>query len=93
MSLNNPMVVPISVSSSQSEISLGVSEPTTVEMTVSGLVYVDYPHYEGETTVTPTQETQVLQTIGTLVTDNITINPIPNNYGLISWNGSVLTVS
>lgn len=93
MSLNNPMVVPISVSSCQSEISLGVSEPTTVEMTVSGLVYVDYPQYEGETTVTPTQETQVLQTIGTLVTDNITINPIPNNYGLISWNGSVLTVS
>ena len=93
MSLNNPMVVPISVSSSQSEISLGVSEPTTVEMTVSGLVYVDYPQYEGETTVTPTQETQVLQTIGTLVTDNITINPIPNNYGLISWNGSVVTVS
>lgn len=93
MSLNNPMVVPISVSSNQSEISLGVSEPTTVEMTVSGLVYVDYPQYEGETTVTPTQETQVLQTIGTLVTDNITINPIPNNYGLISWNGSVLTVS
>ena len=93
MSLNNPMVVPISVSSSQSEISLGVSEPTTVSMSVSGIVYVDYLEYEGETTVTPTQEPQVLETIGTLVRDNITINPIPNNYGLITWNGSVLTVS
>ena len=24
---------------------------------------------------------------------NIRINPIPSNYGLITWDGSVLTVS
>lgn len=24
---------------------------------------------------------------------NIVINPIPSNYGLITWNGSVITVS
>ena len=43
---------------------------------------------------TPSAETQILTAdegydgLGT-----VTINPIPSNYGLITWNGSVLTVS
>ena len=53
----------------------------------------DLPVYTGEITVTPTQETQVLETADHSVLDNITINPIPHNYGLITWDGSVLTVS
>jgi len=51
------------------------------------------PAYTGEYEVTPTEETQVLATQGKIMTDNVTVNPIPNNYGLITWNGSVLTVS
>ena len=27
------------------------------------------------------------------MTDDVTIKPIPQNYGLITWNGSFLTVS
>lgn len=50
-------------------------------------------HYEGPIEVTPAQQTQTLQTEGLLVDSDITINPIPSNYGLITWNGSVLTVS
>lgn len=53
----------------------------------------DLPVYTGEITVTPTQETQVLETADHSVLDNITINPIPHNYGLITWDGSALTVS
>lgn len=49
--------------------------------------------YTGETEVTPTEYTQTLYTRGLLVPENITINPIPTNYGLITWNGSVITVS
>jgi len=49
--------------------------------------------YTGVTTVTPTQTTQTLPTAGYLLTENITVEPIPSNYGLITWNGSVLTVS
>lgn len=49
--------------------------------------------YEGEYTVTPSQETQTLPTAGTKLTQNITVNPIPSNYGLITWNGSYLRVS
>ena len=52
-----------------------------------------YPDYDGEYEFTPTQETQVVQTRQKVLLENITINPIPSNYGLITWNGSTLTVS
>lgn len=52
-----------------------------------------YPAYEGPMEITPTQETQTLDTAMKSVLGNIVINPIPNNYGLITWNGSTLTVS
>jgi len=50
-------------------------------------------HYEGEYTFTPTSETQTVNVQGLVCDEDITINPIPSNYGLITWNGSVLTVS
>lgn len=49
--------------------------------------------YTGETVITPSQETQVLQTTGLMIPTDITIKPIPSNYGLITWDGSTLTVS
>lgn len=49
--------------------------------------------YEGSYEITPSSETQTLQTNGKRMTDDLIINPIPSNYGLITWNGSVLTVS
>lgn len=49
--------------------------------------------YTGEYEVTPTEETQVLLTLNKNMTQNVTINPIPSNYGKITWNGAVLTVS
>ena len=54
---------------------------------------VDVDDYTGSYTVTPSSETQVLPTNGLRMLDNVTINPIPSNYALITWNGSVLTVS
>ena len=54
---------------------------------------VERTPYTGEYTVTPSSEAQVLDTNGLRMTDNVTINPIPNNYGLITWNGSIITVS
>lgn len=52
-----------------------------------------YPLYEGEYAFAPTTEEQTISTKGFALLDNITIAPIPNNYGLITWNGSTLTVS
>lgn len=51
------------------------------------------PVYDGPTEITPSMETQVLLTDHHAVRANIIINPIPSNYGLITWNGSTLTVS
>ena len=49
--------------------------------------------YIGEYTYTPTDETQTIPIMGLMATDDITINPIPSNYGLITWDGATLTVS
>lgn len=60
---------------------------------VASVVMVGGIPYTGEYEVTPSDEAQVLETSGLMMTDNVTINPIPSNYGLITWNGSTLTVS
>ena len=51
------------------------------------------PSYEGPVEVTPSGEGQTLDTANLYMRDNITINPIPNNYGLITYDGANITVS
>ncbi len=60
---------------------------------VTKVIGQDLPTYTGVTEVTPTTAEQVLDTSNKVVTRNIVIDPIPSNYGLITWNGSTLTVS
>ena len=55
--------------------------------------YVERDPYTGAYEITPSAETQVLSTKYLRMTDDVTINPIPNNYGLITWDGHTLTVS
>ena len=55
--------------------------------------YRDRDPYEGSYEVTPSATAQVLATGGHTMTADIVIDPIPSNYGLITWNGSTLTVS
>lgn len=50
-------------------------------------------YYTGPVEVTPSAETQTLYTETLVMGSNITINPVPSNYGLITWDGSTLTVS
>lgn len=52
-----------------------------------------YPAYTGQTVVTPSREAQTLRTAHKSVLTDITIEPIPNYYGLITWDGAALTVS
>lgn len=51
------------------------------------------PVYSGDYIATPSSESQVLETAGFQMIRNVVVNPIPQNYGLITWDGSVLTVS
>ncbi len=55
--------------------------------------FVEREPYEGDYVITPTSEAITLETKNKRMTDHVVINPIPNNYGLITWNGSTLTVS
>lgn len=79
---------PQSVSVSVNAESMGVTicNPVVKE-------YVDVQTYTGAYEVTPSAETQTLDTEGLRLTRPVVVNPIPNNYGLITWNGSFLTVS
>lgn len=49
--------------------------------------------YAGAYEFTPSAAEQVIEIKGLMAKDDIIINPIPSNYGLITWNGSTLTVS
>ena len=50
-------------------------------------------YYTGEYEYTPSAEEQTVPIDGLVATSNIIVHAIPNNYGLITWNGSTITVS
>ena len=62
-------------------------EPKVLETIHDGV------YYRGPVTVTPSSEQQVLETSQLMLAENITIEPIPSNYGLITWDGHKLTIS
>lgn len=79
----------------ESALSLDVAETSLTWGTDEyvRVVNADAEEYEGPYEATPTQETQVFPTTAKLMAHDFTVNPIPSNWGLITWNGSVLTVS
>lgn len=92
--MNIPYMVPLAVSADGVAVSLGVQEPKSVALDMTVGVYAQIgEHYHGAYEVTPSSEAQVLDTDTLILDGNITINPIPSNYGLISWDGSTITVS
>ena len=74
---------------------LKVGEPTSATFAASQ--YVPYvpvlERWEGPYEVTPQATAQVLATSGLQMASDLTIGPIPSNYGLVTWDGSTLTVS
>lgn len=85
---NIPLHVDVST-----EVGLHVTTDA-VNLDVGGSFYaIGAPYYEGDYTVTPSTETQVLPIAELRASEDITVNPIPSNYGLITWNGSTLMVS
>ena len=80
-----PQSVSVSVGSGGG-VSIGTGTPVVREL-------VERDPYEGSYEVTPSADEQVLETKHLRMTDNVTIKPIPQNYGLITWNGTVITVS
>ena len=79
-----PAVLEVTFESADLEVSTGIAVARD---------YVERPAYEGAYEITPSAEAQVIPTNGLRMTDDLTIAPIPSNYGLVTWNGSVITVS
>ena len=66
----------------------------TLDASLNSTVYVPVVDvYEGPYEATPTQFTQTLSTEGFTMAQDVIIHPIPSNYGLITYNGSIITVS
>ena len=70
-----------------------LSGGSTIHGSMSVPITINTNPFEGAYEYTPSNEAQIIEINGLRATDNITINAIPNNYGLITWNGSILTVS
>lgn len=73
-------------------ISVTSSEQTAGVYISSPIVPLSIP-YTGEYEFTPSETEQIIRVSGTTPSQNIKINPIPNNYGLITWNGAYLFIS
>lgn len=53
----------------------------------------DVPLYDGPYSVTPGSTAQTLDTSGKKLISPVTVGAIPQNYGLITYNGRIITVS
>ena len=84
MPVYTPLLIPMTVSVNAVSLPVSVGANLTVNTD---------PEYEGEFEFTPGDEAQIIPVGGYRVSQDITINPIPSNYGKITWNGAVMTVS
>lgn len=92
--MNNPILIPMTVSSDQVtyEMSVGENQQTFSMSCEASIGYIRGRLQEKE--ATPTNQMQSIEPDADFdALSRVIINPIPSNYGLIGWNGSVLTVS
>jgi hypothetical protein len=54
---------------------------------------ISIPTYQGEYNFTPSEDEQTINIDGMVADGNIIVNPIPNNYGLVTRVGSILTIT
>ena len=89
------IAIPMRVAATEQAIPMSVATDNVLLPFSLGASYamVSGEPYTGTYTVTPSTETQTLLTEDKLMTQNVTINPIPSDWGHITWDGSVLTVS
>ena len=70
-----------------------INTPARLTGTLQIPTMASVERYEGEYTFTPTEEAQTIAIEQKLATADITIEAIPSNYGLITWDGTHITVS
>lgn len=60
---------------------------------IGSVIYREHEAFSGPYEYTPSNEEQTVPIAYLMASQDIKINPIPNNYGLITWDGSTITVS
>ena len=86
--------VPVTISEMEMDVSASLSGmDLIIPVDLGQTIPAPVTYYDGEYTVTPGSETITLRTKEKYLAQNITVNPVPSNYGLITWDGSILTVS
>lgn len=75
------------------EINLSVGDSDGLSLSAGEVVNIGAEKYDGPYEWTPSTETQTIPIKDKQATADITIQPIPNNYGLITYNGVTITVS
>lgn len=80
--------------SDEKTFKLKVLEKSPLKLSINGIGIPVYPKtYEGKTNIVPAQTPQIIKTSGMMMLNDITVDKIPNCYGLITWNGSFIKVS
>ena len=64
-------------------------EGLTVSLSIPEFASV---YYDGSYEIDPTDDVQTLQTQGLVMRQNLKINPVPDSYGHIAWNGTRILI-
>ena len=90
-----PIRVNVNVEESVQQFSVSVSDsniPVSVEVATPVVASI-VEDYDGDTEATPSAQDQVFSVGGKRVLNDFVVHAIPNNYGLITYNGQYITVS
>ena len=72
---------------------LHVSDDST-SLKIGGQFYaIGTPEYSGNYEIEPSENYQTIPMEGLRAAHNVVVDPIPNNYGLITYDGTGITVS
>lgn len=87
-------IIPVSIDECECTFDASLSINNEIELDLGINPTPVYPDiYEGSYEIIPTGERQILKTNGLMMNGNVVIEKIPDNYGMITWNGSFLRVS
>ena len=85
--------IPLTVDEA-TEVGLHVEEGPAASLEAGGDFYaVGPPYYDGPYEITPGEEAQTLRMEGKRAAQDVTVKPIPKNYGLVTRTGANLTIT
>lgn len=85
LKIRDPGGVKLKIADEEEKIPLALGDPLIMSEV--------YPEYDGSYHVTPGPDTQTLETKDRVLLEKVVIDPIPQNYGKITYNGSYITVT